>query len=1249
MPRLSPAQFVTVRKVIEGASRSRVIAGLSFGLALLIASLAVVPSAAQVALTATPTATATATGVVTPTVVLTSTATASATPTPTATSTLTPIATPARTPSALTPLATPAPTATSTLTPLTTPASTPSATVTARPTPTVETTPRPRPTATPRATRSLLGVRRNDTKYDTALLELTRATEALADGGVAPSANGARQLSDKVEAAVSQKRMRFTGDDIQVYVEWSGAAAVQNDALRALGAVVESEDSAQAITQVRVQVSRLAEIAALAGVKHIRLPDYPIAQVGSKTTQGDALLRLNTLRTSSSVDGTGITVGVIADGLAGLQAAIGLGDLPATTETRIGGVLTATSGGVIGRSFPLNSNLEAGAEGTALLEVIHDIAPGAQLRFASASTALNFNDAVNFLAPLCDVVIDDLSFVIGPLDGTDVVSTNTSAALNNASNAIRTHVTAAGNFGDAHYEGVYVSSGMDSGEPGDFHLFQATADTANGGGPVGGSVNNPFVLQAGASVAVYLLWADPWHTSSNDYDLLVGYDDAGSEVIVASSTQTQDGDDNPFESVAFTNTSGAELEFDIFIVNFANAAAAKTLDVFVSGSVTRAYAGGAKLGWLTPKSSVVAEGNAGGGVLSVGAINASDPGLDDIEVYSSRGPTLDGRVKPDISAIDGVAVTGSGGFSTSFFGTSAAAAHVAGVAALLMERHPRLRSGATSAVSASEARTILRGIITSSAVDLGVAGSDNVYGAGRVDGVNALAIGGPAASLAFNTQPGAGTARGIALTTQPTVRALDSYEHVAALATVGSVALSIKGGTGTAGATLGSTTSQSTVNGVATFSGLSVSKSGTGYVLVATSGGLVVGESAAFNVAAGSAAAVAAQTQPAGATADTAFTTQPTFQIRDSDGTQTTGTNAVTVAIKPGTGTSGAVLSGTTTVNAVNGVATFTNLKIDRTGSGFVLTASAAGLTSVDSSAFAVAAAAPPAPAPSPASDGGGGGAGEGDASSRTLILVEHGEVPVEVHLPDITRIDIGGAQVTSDTSFASLTVTVPPNALPSRTELLAAVVANPRDLAGEAPPPVGSQIAAGFVVKANDATGQPLISPFERAVDLSFSIVGSLVPPGTELNQLALAFWNGSLWTVVPAAFAPNPDGSITVRVATTHFTLFAVLYADGSAPRPPTPALRDASHVVALSTGWSLVIWTGPDNAPVADAVKQVISSRPDGVASVWRVDDKGEFEGYLIGAPDVAQAGLKALRRGAPYIIGMRVPGSWSMPAG
>jgi uncharacterized repeat protein (TIGR02543 family) len=114
------------------------------------------------------------------------------------------------------------------------------------------------------------------------------------------------------------------------------------------------------------------------------------------------------------------------------------------------------------------------------------------------------------------------------------------------------------------------------------------------------------------------------------------------------------------------------------------------------------------------------------GVLACGAIRATSP--DTIEYFSSQGPITmitETREKPDLCGMDGVAVTGSGGFSNPFYGTSAAAPHVAAVAALVESRFDTLSTDD------------VRHILLDSASDLGDTGFDSVFGFGLVDAFNA--------------------------------------------------------------------------------------------------------------------------------------------------------------------------------------------------------------------------------------------------------------------------------------------------------------------------------------------------------------------------------------------------------------------------------------------------------------------------------------------------------------------------------
>ena len=548
----------------------------------------------------------------------------------------------------------------------------------------------------------------------------------LADAASRPAILSVEQaLPRELQGAVMADRMRIRPDgDVQVFIEVEDVD--QLGALTSLGVTVERVDSELQIVQAQAPSTKLRAIAALPTVRHVRLPEYAVAHAGAVQSEGDAVMRSNQLRAVAGVDGTGVTVGVISDGVGGLAASQALGDLPA--------VDTATCNVVGGDPGA------AGAEATALLEVVHDVAPGADLMFGNFgfSTVLDFNAAVDCLAANADIVIDDIGwFGVGRYDDTSFVSQNTSDALNGAG-PIKGYYTSVGNLARRHYQGAYVDSGfaISSGpDSWDTHEFDAIDGTVHAGAVPAPADSNRMVLSPGGFASIIVVWDDPWGASGNDYDLLIG----NGVDIVPCGADLQDGDDNPVEGCGAFNGGGTDLSLDIFLGNYSGAAAPVTFDLFVLCSGCVVQVNGNVLDFNTAAGSVANQSDSGGSpaaVVSVGAVYHGSPSS--IESYSSNGPTDDGRLKPDVVAADGVCITGSDGFAAGnpscqttgvqFYGTSASAPHVAAAGALLLECDPSL------------SRVALRNLITGSAVDLGIAGADNVYGWGRVDVLASAAL-----------------------------------------------------------------------------------------------------------------------------------------------------------------------------------------------------------------------------------------------------------------------------------------------------------------------------------------------------------------------------------------------------------------------------------------------------------------------------------------------------------------------------
>jgi hypothetical protein len=212
---------------------------------------------------------------------------------------------------------------------------------------------------------------------------------------------------------------------------------------------------------------------------------------------------------------------------------------------------------------------------------------------------------------------------------------------------------------------------------------------------------------------------------------------------------------------------------------------------------------------------------------------------------------------------------------------------------------------------------------------------------------------GTATQLAFTTQPGGGTG-GTPWTIQPVVTIRDANGYTVTTAT-NAVTLAI--GTNPSSGTLTCTNNTvNAVNGVATFAGCRIDRSGTAYTLTASAGGLTGDTSSTFNITIGTAAQLSFTTQPADDYAGSVWAAQPVVAVQDAGGnTVTTATNSVTLAIgtNPGAGT---LTCTTNPLTAAAGVAAFSGCQINNAGNGYTLTASAAGLTLTTSVPFNVSA-----------------------------------------------------------------------------------------------------------------------------------------------------------------------------------------------------------------------------------------------------------------------------------------------------
>lgn len=210
---------------------------------------------------------------------------------------------------------------------------------------------------------------------------------------------------------------------------------------------------------------------------------------------------------------------------------------------------------------------------------------------------------------------------------------------------------------------------------------------------------------------------------------------------------------------------------------------------------------------------------------------------------------------------------------------------------------------------------------------------------------------GAATKLSFTTSPSNSTG-GVAFATQPVVTVQDANGNTVT-GDSSQVTLAI---TTPNGATLSCTSNpQGASSGVATFSGCAINKAGT-YTLTATDGTLTSAVSNSFTITVGPATQLAFTTQPSGASAGSAFTSQPQVTVQDAGGNKVAaGSYSVTLAITSGTGTAGAAFTcSANPVGTVSGVSSFAGCMIDKSGPGYTITASATGLTAAISASFNV-------------------------------------------------------------------------------------------------------------------------------------------------------------------------------------------------------------------------------------------------------------------------------------------------------
>lgn len=446
-------------------------------------------------------------------------------------------------------------------------------------------------------------------------------------------------------------------------------------------------------------IQALDEMASLESLKFVKPAYRPITNVGLTTTQGDGAMNAEAARTRFGVDGSGVTVGVLSDSynvLGGESDDIASGDLPG-----IGNPFgnTATVNVLLDDLSPSNTD-----EGRGMLQLIHDVAPGADLAFHTAFLGqASFAKGIVDLATVAgaDVIVDDVIYLAEPMFQDGIIA----QAVDQVVAEGVSYFSSAGNNSRDSYESDFRLGLDDTANRGyRFHDFDPSD---------GVDIFQQFTLDDGESILLSFQWDEPFASaggvgSSNDLDIFVFENDDLNAKVLESAVDFNVGRD-PVELLFFQNTTGATANFHLAIGKFEPEGGPDPTRIkYVE------FRQADNIEYATNSSTVYGHANAAG-AEAVGAAFyqntpafGSDPAV--LESFSSAGTTPilfdpagnrlatpEIRQKPEIVAPDGTNTTFfppfpgrdvEGDGFPNFFGTSAAAPHAAAVAALMLDAVP---------------------------------------------------------------------------------------------------------------------------------------------------------------------------------------------------------------------------------------------------------------------------------------------------------------------------------------------------------------------------------------------------------------------------------------------------------------------------------------------------------------------------------------------------------------------------------
>jgi subtilisin family serine protease len=516
------------------------------------------------------------------------------------------------------------------------------------------------------------------------------------------SSDQAPPINDSTSATGATDPASVTSPQ-QYTITATSIAAMNQSELRRYGTVGTQADRRVELTMPPSNVSAVEELPWVTDVRPALHP-APSNIPGGSDGESLGVERLH----EQGVTGGGIKVGIIDNGF---------------EESAIDGTIQAS---VSFRNTPGDP-----AHGTGVAEVVTRTAPDTQLYLASAETGVDHQKAIEYLVDQnVDIIVYSISWPPIAPDGNHFLTESISSARQQGT----LFITSAGNYAETHWEGEFRDADDDARLEWDRSGDEQNALPAQDANFDGGRLN------------VYIRWKETGAPSN--YRAALYNPDTEQYVAVGDGERTNTGS-NRFTRLG---TSVRSQPLALVVENTAGPADDEVEIVVTDGP--------SKIEQNIPSSSLGAPADVPAAV-TVGAYQrgayAQQSG---IASYSSRGPTEDGRIGIDVTGYTNIGINNR--FYEAFTGTSAAAPHVGGVAALVEAQHK-------GEASPTEVETVLE----STTDDIQRPGEDTISGAGVVnagDAVGSLTTPTPTSTPTPTPGESARTIPDLNITAQPSER-----------------------------------------------------------------------------------------------------------------------------------------------------------------------------------------------------------------------------------------------------------------------------------------------------------------------------------------------------------------------------------------------------------------------------------------------------------------------------------------------